>query len=391
MKIIITEQQYKKLINEVNRSSDYTEENPVYNYKSIAVRPDQEDPKIFRAYFNGNDYQKTDYKLPFFSQNVIFKGPNGDFTFNKKDIRISSTNSPFVSSVNMTFTDENYKRLYELIDKTTNNIYKTTTNIVLNPNELKKMDSGFPKFMLNTLYDVYPNNIGKNSYIDGDGICNSDNGLIDIPNTNVPGQTWSILNYFDTNPMVIKKLIEWFMDGVFNNKTPEIVSNEKFKEWIKNNATSLFKDGKYLEELVSINLKSYISGTKTEETTINNLTGKILNNIKIKKINQYCSGSSSDRKQGKDIKIIFESGEPKYAQIKPLASYKVNVIKTHPDKKTIEYVINTYQMKNYKSNPIEYIIFTNAKDMLIFENKNYTIQENKNFVIFTNTKPVDLK
>jgi hypothetical protein len=29
--------------------------------------------------------------------------------------------------------------------------------------------------------------------------------------------------------------------------------------------------------------------------------------------------------------------------------------------------------------------------MLIFENKNYTIQENKNFVIFTNTKPVDLK
>ena len=278
-----------------------------------------------------------------------------------------------------------------MIDKTTNNIYKTTTNIVLNPNELKKMDSGFPKFMLNTLYDVYPNNIGKNSYIDGDGICNSDNGLIDIPNTNVPGQTWSILNYFDTNPMVIKKLIEWFMDGVFNNKTPEIVSNEKFKEWIKNNATSLFKDGKYLEELVSINLKSYISGTKTEETTINNLTGKILNNIKIKKINQYCSGSSSDRKQGKDIKIIFESGEPKYAQIKPLASYKVNVIKTHPDKKTIEYVINTYQMKNYKSNPIEYIIFTNAKDMLIFENKNYTIQENKNFVIFTNTKPVDLK
>ena len=54
-------------------------------------------------------------------------------------------------------------------------------------------------------------------------------------------------------------------------------------------------------------------------------------------------------------------------------------------------MINTYQMKNYKSNPIEYIIFTNAKDMLIFENKNYTIQENKNFVIFTNTKPVDLK
>jgi hypothetical protein len=50
-------------------------------------------------------------------------------------------------------------------------------------------------------------------------------------------------------------------------------------------------------------------------------------------------------------------------------------------------------MKNYKSKPIQYIIFTNnnTKDMLIFENKNYTIQENNNSVIFKNTKPIDLK
>jgi len=386
MKIIVTEQQYKILVNEVNRSFDYSEEKPVYNYKSIAVLLDQKNQKIFRAYFNGNDYQKTDYKLPFFSQEVTFKGPNGDFTFNKKDIRISKTNSPFVYSVDMKATDENYERLHNLIDK-------TTTNIVLNSNELKKMDSGFPQFMSDTLYKLYPNNIGKNSYIDGDGICNSENGLINIPNTNVPGQTWSILNYFDTNPMVIKKLIEWFMDGVFSDESPTIVSNKEFKKWIENNKKLLFKEGEYLNKLVNINLQSYISGTKTEETTINNLNGKTLNNNKIKKINQYCSGSSSDRNQSKDIEIIFESGEPHYAQIKPLTTYKVNVIKTPPDKETIEYVINTYQMKNYKSKPIQYIIFTNnnTKDMLIFENTNYTIQENNNSVIFKNTKPIDLK
>jgi len=386
MKIIVTEQQYKILVNEVNRSFDYSEEKPVYNYKSIAVLLDQKNQKIFRAYFNGNDYQKTDYKLPFFSQEVTFKGPNGDFTFNKKDIRISKTNSPFVYSVDMKATDENYERLHNLIDK-------TTTNIVLNSNELKKMDSGFPQFMSDTLYKLYPNNIGKNSYIDGDGICNSENGLINISNTNVPGQTWSILNYFDTNPMVIKKLIEWFMDGVFSDESPTIVSNKEFNKWIENNKELLFKEGEYLNKLVNINLQSYISGTKTEETTINNLNGKTLNNNKIKKINQYCSGSLSDRNQSKDIEIIFESGELHYAQIKPLTSYKVNVIKTPPDKKTIEYVINTYQMKNYKSKPIQYIIFTNnnTKDMLIFENKNYTIQENNNSVIFKNTKPIDLK
>jgi hypothetical protein len=225
--------------------------------------------------------------------------------------------------------------------------------------------------MLNTLYDLYPNNIGKNSFIDGDGICNSEDGLIDIPNTNVPGQTWSILNYFDTNPMVIKKLIEWFMHGVFNNnETPKIVSNEKFKEWIKNNSSSLFKDGEYLEELVNINLQSYKSGVRTENLAIKKLTESPFN-IDGKNIKQYCSGSKQDRVDGKDIEITTTEGV-RYAQIKPLSGYKVNEI-TIENKITKEYEVNTYQMKNYKSKPIQYLIFSNAKNILIFENNNYKI------------------
>ena len=34
--------------------------------------------------------------------------------------------------------------------------------------------------MFDTLYELYPNNIGKNTFINGDGICNSEDGLIDI-------------------------------------------------------------------------------------------------------------------------------------------------------------------------------------------------------------------
>ena len=196
MKIIIREQQYIKLINEVNRSFDYSEENPVYNYKSIAVRPDQEDPKIFRAYFNGNDYQKTDYKLPFFSQNVIFKGPDGDFTFNKKDIRISSTKSPFVSSVNMTFTDENYKRLYELIDKTQLDKKNKIT-------EIKSWD-------IRKALELAFSNKTENSdgiWIPGDGkiFTSGVRGVYTIGGKLGTDETWSILNYFDTKQEIQKK------------------------------------------------------------------------------------------------------------------------------------------------------------------------------------------
>ena len=147
--------------------------------------------------------------------------------------------------------------------------------------------------------------VGKNSFIGGIiGICDSENGLINIPNTNVPGQTWSILNYFDTNPMVIKKLIEWYMQGLFNdNNIPTDMTIESFKKWIKDNSQNLFKDGNYLKELVTINLKSYDNGSLSENIAIEKLT-KSPYNIKREDIKQFCSGSKQDRNEGKDIEIM---------------------------------------------------------------------------------------
>jgi len=182
------------------------------------------------------------------------------------------------------------------------------------------------------------------------------------------------LNYFDTNPMVIRKLIEWYMNGIFDgNKTPENVSIVEFGEWLTNNASTLFKQGKYLDELVTINLKSYDSGTKTENLTIKKLTESPYN-IDPKNIKQFCSGSKQDRFDGKDIEITLPSGT-KYAQVKPLGNIKY-------DENTKIYTVYSYQMKNYKNKPLEYIIFTNTKEMVIFENKNYKV-EDKHIAIFT--------
>jgi len=360
MKILVTESQYFKLLLEQQMEIDFPDEIIV---RFTNFNPDTKNQRTF-VYINGinpEDLKKikeikesggdTTIKFANVLTNEVIELPINKIQFTK------STGAPYI--VNTDY-DEIKKDLI-------------THNIKLDENFLKKSASGFPKFMTETLHTLYPNNIGKNSFIDGNGVCNSEDGLINIQGTNVPGQTWSILNYFDTNPMVIRKLIEWYMSGIFDgNKTPEIVSIVEFGEWLTTNASTLFKQGKYLDELVNINLKSYDSGTKTENLTIQKLTEEPFN-IDPKNIKQFCSGSKQDRIDGKDLEIITPSGT-KHAQVKPLGSIKF-------DEETNTYTIYSYHMKNYKSKPIDYIIFTNAKQILIFENKNYTV-ENNHYVIF---------
>lgn len=369
MKIVITESQYKNLIIEQQTEIEFPNEIVV---RFTNFNPDTKNQKSF-VYINGmskedaekiKEMKDTNSNSTVKLSNVLTKEAF-DFTVDKINFT-KSTGAPYILS------DE-----YDKIKKTLE-----THDIKLDENFLKKSSSGFPKFMLDTLYKLYPSNIGKNRFTDSEGICNSEDGLIDIPNTNIPGQAWSILNYFDTNPMVIKKLIEWYMRGVFNNmEPPEGVSIKSFQQWIYDNAEGLFKEGKYMEELVEINLKSYDSGTKTENLAIKKLTESPYN-IDPKNIKQFCSGSKQDRYDGKDLEITTESGES-YAQVKPLSWYKV-------DENTKEYVVNSYQMKNYKSKPVQYLIFAGPKGLLIFDNKNYRV-ENNHFAIFKNPPLTNLR
>jgi len=361
MKILVTEGQYFKLILEQQVEIDFPEEITV---RYTDFRPDSNKQKTF-VYINGvnSGDLKTIKELKEGGDNIIVKlvnlHTNEVFYFSINEINLTKASGvPYITMDKF----ESIKN--ELI----------THEIKLDENFLKKSSSGFPKFMTETLHNLYPSNIGKNSFINGNGVCNSEDGLINIQGTNVPGQTWSILNYFDTNPMVIKKIIEWYMNGIFDyNVTPKNVTIDEFGKWITFNSNSLFKQGKYLQELVDINFKSYDSGTKTENLTIKKLTSEPFN-INPKNIKQFCSGSKQDRFDGKDLEIILPSGT-KYAQVKPLGGVKY-------DEVTKTYTIYSYHMKNYKNKPLDYIIFTSGKEILIFENKNYKV-ENNHYVIFS--------
>lgn len=369
MKIVITESQYKNLIIEQQTEIEFPNEITV---RFTNFNPDTKNQKSF-VYINGMSKEDAE-KIK------EMKDANSNSTIKLSNVLTKEAFDFTVDKINFTKAGG----APYIFDTEYNKIKKTleTHEIKLDENFLKKQSSGFPDFMLDVLFKLYPSNIGKNRFTDSEGICNSEDGLIDIPNTNVPGQSWSILNYFDTNPMVIKKLIEWYTRGVFNNmESPEGISIKSFQQWISDNDEGLFKPGKYMEELVELNLKSYESGTKTENLAIKKLTESPYN-IDPKNIKQFCSGSKQDRYDGKDLEITTESGES-YAQVKPLSWYKV-------DESTKEYVVNSYQMKNYKSKPIQYLIFAGAKGLLIFDNKNYRV-ENNHFAIFKNPPLTNLR
>lgn len=362
MKILVTEGQYFKLLLEQQIDIEFPE---VIEIKYTNFNPDTKNQRTF-VYINGVSKDDVNKLKELKDTNVITKVKliniltNEIFEFPLDLIKLTkSSGVPYI-------TIDEYDKIKGELE---------THDVKLDENFLKKKVSGFPKFITDTLTRLYPNNLGKNSFINVEGVCDSEIGLINIEGTNVPNQTWSILNYFDTNPMVIKKLIEWYMHGVFDGgQTPNQVTINKFEEWVTINRDKLFKEGDRLKELVDLNLKSYTSGTKTENLTILKLITDPFN-IDPANIKQFCSGSNQDRYDGKDIEITTPNGV-KYAQIKPLTWSKVNG-------ETNEYVVNSYQMKNYKSKPLDYIIFTNTKEMLIFDNKNYKVENNR-FAVFKN-------
>jgi hypothetical protein len=249
---------------------------------------------------------------------------------------------------------------------------------------LKTYQSGFPSFMTKTLKKLYKDNLGKNSFTNENGECDSEIGLINIEGTNIPGQTWSILNYFNANTNVIKQLIDWYTSGELNVDKPENITLDTFKEWITNNSEKLFMKGEYLNKLVELNFKSLNRGFETENQVIEKLT-KSPYNYSRENIKQFCSGMKSDRTDGQDIEITNKQGKKVSAQIKPLTDEFI--------RNAGEYIVKVWNMKDYKDKPVDYIIFNgdikvNDENIYIFKNENYILKKigtsGFSYVIFKN-------
>jgi len=185
--------------------------------------------------------------------------------------------------------------------------------------------------------------------------CQTLEGVIDIFPA-MEGERWSILNFFDTNPGVIRILVEKYQDE--NDE----VTLEGFKEYLKENKEEIFgKDSPLLQSLVKRNLQSFERGWKTEAEVID-IVKRENPTLTDEDISQYCLGSIEDRVSGVDFKV-----KGKGYQTKPAS--KMERLKNGGVR------VQTYGMRDWyqRKKEIDYILYSNGKNIAVFPNKNYKV------------------
>jgi len=252
-----------------------------------------------------------------------------------------------------------FKQLYpQELDKLLNKTSEPSTGSNnLSIQFLKTKNSRTPETILNTLKSIYPNNWGKIN----DGECQTLDGVIDVFPA-IEGERWSILNFFDTNPGVIKILLEEYQ------KENREQSVDDFNQWISENGEMLFgEDSPILENLIKRNLQSFEKGWKLEDDVVDIIKNKF--GLTDDQINRYCLGSIQDRVHSIDFSV-----NGKTFQVKPAS-------KTFKGEKGIE--VKTYGMRDWYKNKkqLDYILYSDGKNIIIFPNSNYVVTDNGNKVI----------
>ena len=273
----------------------------------------------------------------------VYKFDIDDFNYNRL-----KRNAYVEGSVFKQIYPQEMDSLLDLVDQ-----QKPTSTGNFDVSYLKKNESGVPKTILDTLKEIYPNNWGRINQPD----CETLDGVIDIFPA-VPGERWSILNFFDTNPGVIKILIEEYKKENRNESTDD------FKSWIKENGEKLFGESSdILKKLIKTNIRSFDSGSKTEDTFMRLVKQKF--GLEDKDVVRYCLGSIKDRVDSIDFSI-----KGKTFQVKPAD-------KTFKTDNGIG--VYTFGMKKsymYKRN-LDYIVYVNNKldSFIIFPNSNYSVDK----------------
>jgi hypothetical protein len=205
-------------------------------------------------------------------------------------------------------------------------------------------------------------------------VCQTKEGIIGPKELAHPGEeqyNWSIINRFDTNSAV-------------HNKIKEIHAQSGDKgnvyTWVTNNAVDLFTpNGRYINDLVRENLRTYIRGEARERQAINILSDK-LPNITLQK---FCSGAKEDFSKGKDLIVTLPNGSSFSTQVKPFDT-KMSRRWTDPEG-TVYYKIksSSYNPSQYKPKDVQVIMFVDEEQFIIFANeKNRIVKDGRDYARF---------
>ena len=167
---------------------------------------------------------------------------------------------------------------------------------------------------------------------------------------NIPNSSWSLINFFNTNRIVLDELIKMF------DKTTLEKTIDNFLLFIE----ELFEtklNTKEFENLVLAILNAVKKGIGGETLVFKELTNK----LNIEGNLTFCPGSKIDTKKGVDF-VLTKNGKNATFQVKPYIYFnKFNEGITN-------IVLKDYPLKGYKKEDVNYIIFENGNEFYIMEN-----------------------
>ena len=350
------------VISEVIKVEDFDEVYPYYRYTNVGVRPSKNNPnEIGIVFFNGPEFNRSDYFEPEAPRTVYFLGPldseEDNFEFDSRMIRIRD-GSPYVFGSDL--KNVYYDKLLPLM--ISNNVQPSSSNFT--SDDIKKsLKIAFPEYWKNETADFTAGLRGietigdylkKQKDYDGD-----------------TSETWSLMNFFDTR--VIAKLInqKW-------NKESKIWEGDKI-DWLVN----IFKnDNEVLTKLLSTQWKSVYSGFfKTEPSAIKKLKKMFEDEGLDATFKTYSFGHKNDRNSGVDVEFTIKGKKPRGVQIKPAGAIQ------YLDDGTIK--VFTDSMKDsYKNKPkLDYILYDMGKKFHLFRNSDYEVVKNTNGSKVIHKKP----
>jgi hypothetical protein len=181
--------------------------------------------------------------------------------------------------------------------------------------------------------------------------CKTREGFLDIFPVD-ENTSWSILNFFYSNRKMRKKMYSFFkIDFPLQDQTVD-----NFMEWIKENKEILFgEEGDIAKQLRDVVWSTSARGFELEKSTLQRLK-KAYNTLTDDRIKVFCKGSPEDEKEGIDFMV-----DGKGFQVKPLVD---------ATQKNGKWEITTIGMKQYPSDRLHFMVYSNDNKILIFLNRN---------------------
>ena len=311
-------------------------------------------------------------------QSITLTGPNGDVTLDSLEVK----NAKF-GGLQVNYNRDTEQELNKILD-----FVDPTKECVFSDADIDKKGSGWGSkwnrggswknklfgVIQNALREVYAANVAGP---DEPTPLHLPNGIINVPGTDAAGTTvgWSILNFFNTHPIVRKILIDEYENYVNENNLPCRFLINEFTDWIKDNKYDIFGGGELFNRMVKANQGTWANGQRNETASITYLKDFYGDEWTV--IYEGEPGITEDATGGVDMSIVNSTTNERH-------TFQAKALSGIEDMGDGRWLVNSGWLHWYDPKKVDYYIFSNpnGNESYIFKNEGQHPESGGNSMIF---------